>query len=345
MLIVSGPTASGKSAFAVALADRLHAEVVSIDSMQIYRQLDVGTAKPSLQERARVPHHLLDCRDPDQPWNAFEFAQQARRCVAEINARSRIALLVGGTTLYISAILQGLAPLPAADTELRAKLDLLDNLDLHQLLASKDPVRAVALHPNDRVRVIRALESVDLLGAPVSESHASHQRSLVEPHLADEVGHSAPIHTIIVVLMPAREVLYTRINERAQGMLNAGIEREVQDVVARYGSDLPALRALGYAQVMQVRSGELRGEDLAETIARHTRRFAKRQMTFWRNEPPKRGWLQWPPQDRAEDRSKNANKKQNFEVAALSLEELATKYLDRHTQPIETTEVWYVDIV
>ena len=238
---IAGPTASGKTALALAAARRWPLEVISVDSALVYRGMDIGTAKPSVQERAAVPHHLIDILDPAQAYSAAQFVADARRLIAEINARGRLALLVGGTMLYFKALTDGLDALPAADPGVRAALDARAAMEgwpaLHAELARVDPVSAARLAPGDSQRVQRALEVWQLSGRPMSALHG--QRS--QPGLA----------LPLLALEPSdRAWLHARIAQRFDAMLAAGLLDEVRSLRARgdLHTRLPAMRCVGYRQ-------------------------------------------------------------------------------------------------
>ena len=273
-LLLLGPTACGKSALAMALAERIELEIVSIDSAQVYRGMDIGTAKPAAAERARVAHHLLDIREPDQPYSAADFVRDARRAIGDIRGRGRLPLAVGGTMLYARALRGGLSDLPAADAGVRARIEAqareLGWPALHAKLREVDPVTAVRLPPNDSQRIQRALEVFELTGAPLSQLQGAPR--------------PAPLHLPTIALLPEdRAELHRRIERRFDAMLAAGFLDEVRRLMVRgLDPDLPSLRSVGYRQALR----HLRGETAfaqfrAEAIAA-TRQLAKRQVTWLR---------------------------------------------------------------
>jgi tRNA dimethylallyltransferase len=275
-VLLLGPTAGGKSALALALAERLPLEIVSIDSAQVYRGMDIGTAKPTAAERARVPHHLLDLRDPDQTYSAADFVCDATRAMADIRARGKLPLIVGGTMLYAKALREGLSALPPADTGVRARLlheaQALGWPALHARLAQLDALTAARLAPNDSQRIQRALEVFELTGTPLSQLHAGTR--------ADAVRFP------IVALLPAdRDVLRERIATRFTAMLAAGFLDEVRALRARYRlhRDLPSMRAVGYRQAWAHLEGETTHDEFVATAVTATRGLAKRQMTWLRS--------------------------------------------------------------
>lgn len=274
---LAGPTASGKSALAMALAEQLPLEIVSVDSALVFRGMDIGTAKPSAEERARVPHHLIDILDPIDAYSAARFAADARRLIGEINARGRLALLVGGTMLYFKALIEGLDVLPAADADLRATLDARARAEgwptLHAELARIDPTTAARLAPNDAQRIQRALEVFQLTGRPLSAHHG--QRG------------TAGLPLPLIALEPtSRDWLHRRIAERFDAMLAAGFVDEVRALRARgdLHPGLPSIRCVGYRQAWAaLDAGELR--PLREQGIAATRQLAKRQLTWLRSMP------------------------------------------------------------
>lgn len=280
-VMLLGPTASGKSAVAMALAERFPVEIVSVDSAQVYRLLDIGTAKPSRAERARVPHHLIDIVDPEDSYSAARFAADARRLVTEISARGRLPLLVGGTMLYAKALREGLHALPPASAELRAELDReaeqIGWPALHTRLAGVDPATAARLAPGDSQRIQRALEVYLLTGQPLSHWIAQ-QRSDAAP----------PLEALRIALEPSdRSVLHARIETRFRAMLAAGLIDEVKQLRERptLHPELPALRSVGYRQVWAWLDQPGPMETLANAGIAATRQLAKRQLTWLRSDP------------------------------------------------------------
>ena len=282
-LCIAGPTASGKTAAALAVADALAGtarpvEIVSVDSALVYRGMDIGTAKPSAAERARVPHHLIDLIDPSESYSAARFVADATRLVAEITARGRLPLLVGGTMLYFKALFEGLDAMPAADRAVRAALAAQAAArglySLYEELQRVDPVTAARLPPGDSQRIQRALEVYRVSGRPISQHHGQ-ARATATPH--------APL----IALEPAdRGWLHARIGERFRQMLGAGLVDEVRALRARgdLSPDLPSMRCVGYRQAWEaLDEGTL--ATLAERGSAATRQLAKRQMTWLRGMP------------------------------------------------------------
>ena len=282
-VLLMGPTASGKSALALDLAAQFPVEIVSVDSAQVYRGLDVGTAKPSRAIRESVPHHLVDVCDPADTYSAGRFRRDVLRLVAEIRGRGRVPLLVGGTMLYFRALTRGIAPLPEANAELRARIDArardLGWPALHAELAARDPEAAARIRPADGQRIQRALEVLELTGRRLSDL-----QKLAEP---------APLSLAAFALLPVgREELYRRIDRRFLGMMEEGFLDEVRSLRKRddLNKDLPSLRAVGYRQLWAHLAGEC---DLDAAIAdgqRATRNLAKRQLT-WLNADKCLHWL------------------------------------------------------
>jgi len=276
LAVLTGATASGKTQLALELAERWNAEIVSADSMQVYKRLDIGTAKPTAAERARVPHHLLDLVEPDEPFDAVRFCAAADEAIAEIDARGRRVLVVGGTGLYLRILLFGLAELPPPDParrrELEAEADRLGNAALHARLATLDPVAAARIHPADRFRIVRALE-VAAAGRPISQIQDEHR--FAEPRYP---------HRMVALEVP-RDELRARILRRAEGMLAGGLLDEVRRILdAGYSPELRPLQAFGYREPVAAVLGRRSADGLAEAIALDTARYAKRQATWLRGE-------------------------------------------------------------
>lgn len=276
LIVVAGPTASGKTALALCLAEAVNGEIVSCDSVAIYCGLDIGSAKPSVVERGRVPHHGLDLLSPDQPANAGDYARAARQAVKEIAARGRVPVVAGGTGLYLRALLHGLAPAPPRDEVLRERLRWSAARHgaefLHRILARLDARAAEAIHCNDLPKLIRSIE-VTLLGRQPQTEQWNAGRDPLGGFRVLELG-----------LNPPRTELYERINRRAAAMFSAGLMEETTGVIQRYGAEACALRSLGYAQAVAVLKGDL---DLPTAIAQAQqghRNYAKRQLTWFRRE-------------------------------------------------------------
>jgi tRNA dimethylallyltransferase len=274
-----GPTASGKSALAAALALRFRAEIVSVDSAQVYRGMDVGTAKPTAAERARIPHHLIDILDPTEAYSAARFRADAVVAVHAIAARGRIPLLVGGTMLYFKALREGLSDLPGADAPLRAALEAEGRERgwpaLHAELARVDPVTAARLKPGDAQRIQRALEIWRATGVPMSRLLGGRPGAL-------------PFRLVQIALVPAdRAALHRRIAERFERMLAGGLVEELIALRERYAlhAGLPSMRCVGYRQAWAHLAGEYDRATLRERGIFATRQLAKRQLTWLRSTP------------------------------------------------------------
>jgi tRNA dimethylallyltransferase len=277
VIVISGPTGSGKTELSIELCTRLGAEIVNVDSVQMYRELDIGSAKPSVEERSEVPHHCFDLFPPDKEVDAAQCAREVVRQVHAVKSRGRIPVLVGCSGLYLSFLFAETHELPRTDGRIRAALQEQSVTCLFERLLRCDPERASQLHPGDSARIIRALECFMQTGVRQSDFF---KRAPIPP----------PLKGMFLVLQPRREQLYDRVNRRSVQMVEQGIVEETQAVISRYGSELRVLRSLGYRQVVEYLNGEFGYDALASQIALHTRHYAKRQTTFWRNEPLKRGW-------------------------------------------------------
>jgi tRNA dimethylallyltransferase len=283
LVALAGPTASGKSAAALALAQALQAEIISVDSALVYRGMDIGTAKPTPAERSQVPHHLVDIRDPAQAYSAAEFAADAQRLAGEIHARGRRVVLAGGTMLYFKALFEGLAAMPAADPALRAQIEAEAAQDgwpaLHAQLARVDPATAARLAPNDAQRIQRALEVFRATGTPLSLFHGEELRAPgLQPGL-------------FLSLEPSdRAWLHERIARRFDAMLDAGFLDEVRRLRARgdLRPDQPSMRSVGYRQAWEALDADEPVASLRERGIAATRQLAKRQLTWLRSMPQRR---------------------------------------------------------
>jgi tRNA dimethylallyltransferase len=274
-----GPTASGKTALAVSLVERFPLEIISVDSALVYRGMDIGSAKPDAATLARAPHHLLDIRDPTDAYSAAAFRDDALRLMANIVARGKVPLLVGGTMLYFRALLQGLDDLPRADAALRKQLEAEAAARgwpaLHAELAQVDPATAARLAPNDSQRIGRALEIIRLSGTPMSA-------------LLDQAQSELPYRVLQLALIPSdRAVLHQRIAARFDAMLAGGLLDEVEALRRTYAlkPDLPSMRAVGYRQAWAYLDGDIDLTALREQGIAATRQLAKRQLTWLRSWP------------------------------------------------------------
>jgi tRNA dimethylallyltransferase len=271
---LSGPTAAGKTALALSLARRLDAEIVSVDSMAVYRGLDIGTAKPSMADRAAIPHHLVDLVSPAESFSVARWLAAAAEAVADIRSRQRRILFVGGTPLYLRALRDGLAPLPPADLEyrkmLQAEADAAGSGPLHMRLAALDPGAASRIHPHDAKRIIRALEVVHATGRPLTAAFAPAPHPVFEAQL-------------LVVDLP-RRLLYDRIDRRVEAMFGAGLVDEARVAAAGPGGIGPtACQAAGYAEAIDMLAGRLSLADAIRRTQDRTRQLAKRQLTWLRS--------------------------------------------------------------
>lgn len=277
-IFLTGPTASGKTELACALAERFPVDLVSVDSALVYRGFDIGTAKPDAATRARHPHRLIDIRDPDQPYSAAHFHADALAALRDITARGRVALLVGGTSLYFRALERGLSPLPDADRAVRARLAREARAEgwprLHARLAAIDPAAAARIRPGDAQRIQRALEVIELSGRPLSA-----QQGGLRPRL--------PWRILKLCLFPQdRHALHARIARRFDAMLAAGFLDEVAGLRERSAADpdLPAWRTVGYRQALAYLDGRFDAAEFRERAVFATRQLAKRQITWLRSE-------------------------------------------------------------
>jgi tRNA dimethylallyltransferase len=282
LVVIVGPTAVGKSALALELALKFGLEIINADSMQVYRGMDIGSAKPSPAERNLVPHHLIDIRNPDEDYSAARFLEEARRTISELAECGRRALVVGGTGLYIQSLLQGLFPAPPADKQLRERLRTLESEQgkwhLHQQLAEVDPEAASRIHPNDTFRVIRALEVFRLTGTAISEHQRRHRFS------------DAAFAALKIGLTRDRGEIYRRIEARVDSMIAAGLEEEVRQLLVKgYAPTIKAFQSLGYQQMLSYIQGAITLDEAIRLIKTNTKRYAKRQLTWFRKDPE----IQW----------------------------------------------------
>jgi tRNA dimethylallyltransferase len=338
-LAVCGPTASGKTALGIALARSLRGEVVNVDSVQVYKGADIGSAKATFAERQGIPHHLLDLIDPDEPMNAGEYRERALECLRDIAAREKVPVLVGGSGMYLTILLHGIAQVPATPPDVRAAVASLSREEQYEELRRVDPATAARLHGNDTQRVSRALEIVRVTGKKPSEFFDAHKFA------------SQDVAALMIVICRERDELYDRINRRSRMMLDSGLLDEAQTLLGRYGK-VPVLETIGYKQACEYLEGRLALEHVAAEISLHTRRFAKRQMTFLRNEPGKRGWCVRPGTDEqgreivgftTESKRARAETK-GFRAMEITEVELVARVQERLRTPLERTEVWYVAV-
>jgi len=277
IVVIAGPTASGKSGLAVKLAHLLSGEIVNADSMQVYRGMDIGTAKPTLEERQGIPHHLLDVAYPDEPFNAAIYRRKALPVIRDVCSRGKACLVVGGTGLYIRALLGGLMKAPPSDPDLREKLreacETHGPAALHDRLKDLDPAAAAAIHPNDPIRIIRAIEIISLSNQRASDLMKAHRFQ------------TPSVDALTICLDVDRDRLYHRINERGQRMADMGILEETRALLDQgYSPDLKPMKAIGYRHMLRCLRGETSFEEALDSLKRDTRRYAKRQLTWFRAE-------------------------------------------------------------
>lgn len=279
-LFILGPTASGKTALAMGLADRFPVELISLDSAQVFRDMNIGTAKPDAETLAKYPHHLIDLISPEESYSAARFCEDARRVMGEITARGKVPLIVGGTMLYYKALTEGLADMPKADAAIRAQIDAEAAIHgwphMHMELAKLDPDSAARLKPNDAQRIQRALEVVRLTGRTMADIYAAQEKTPL------------PYRRLSIALMPTdRAWLHERIALRFDLMLAQGLVEETRALRSKYQlrADLPSMRCVGYRQTWEMLEGEIPPQELRDRGIFATRQFAKRQIT-WLNALP-----------------------------------------------------------
>jgi tRNA dimethylallyltransferase len=300
-VLLAGPTAVGKSEIALALAGRIGGEIISVDSMQVYRGLDIGTAKPSPADRARVPHHLIDVVDVTGPFDAAKFAELAHKAVAEIQSRGRVPILCGGTGLYFKAFLEGLGNAPPADAALRAKLEATPLPELIRELAERDPPTYERIDRQNPRRVIRAVEVIRLTGKPFSAQRAEWNRGGTSSTSSQNFGDN------VEVVPPAffgfsrsQADLLQRIDARVNKMFRRGLVEETRRLLeCGLAQNQTAMQAIGYRQVVEHLRGERSLPETIELVKIRTRQFAKRQMTWFRRQL-KLEWIEMQPDDSPE---------------------------------------------
>jgi len=275
VIFIIGPTAAGKSDLALKLAKKLGGEIISADSMQVYRGMDIGTAKPSREELKEVKHYLIDSIMPDEPWSVSDFIDNVRDLTKMIVKKSKIPIIVGGTGLYINSLLEGYSfPVIRKDEKIRRMLEeeagLYGSAMLHERLKDIDRTAAENIHPNDKKRIIRALEVYEITGKPISKLR--------------EKGKSVlPYPAVLIGLKMDREKLYKRIDSRIDGMLERGLIEEVRKLIKKgYDRSFTSMEAIGYKEVIGYIRGECSYDEMAEKLKRNTRNFAKRQMTWFK---------------------------------------------------------------
>nr|WP_228037536.1 tRNA (adenosine(37)-N6)-dimethylallyltransferase MiaA [Nodosilinea sp. LEGE 06152] len=275
MLVIGGATATGKSALAIALSQRLQGVILSADSRQVYREFDIGTAKPSARDRQQVPHYLIDICAPTETLTLAQYQRQAQDFIQTFHQKKTVPVLVGGTGLYIDAVVKGLRIPPVApQPALRQQLADLGQCHCYALLKTLDPAAAQRIHPHDPVRTARALEVYYVTGQPMTALQ----------------GEAPPAYPVLYLALDSDPLtLERRIAQRTQAMLDAGFEGEVRHLVEKYGPELPLLQTLGYAEMLRHLQGEVSLATAQAEIVQHTRQFAKRQRTWFRN----RAAVQW----------------------------------------------------
>jgi tRNA dimethylallyltransferase len=278
LVVALGPTASGKTALSLAIADRFQGEIVNCDSVAMYRGFDIGTAKPSAAERAHAPHHLIDCVEPSSYMTAGEYARQARQVIEEIKTRGNLPIVVGGTGLYLRALLEGLFPGPQRSEGLRKRLreraSSRGSNYLHRILCRFDRAAAEKIHANDVPKLVRAVEVCLASRHTMTELWQQHGRDALRG-----------FHILRIGLDPDRQALYERINQRAREMFDNGLIEETQSLIEKYGDAAGPLSSLGYKQAVQFLRGEVSREKALQTAQQAHRNYAKRQMTWFRHEP------------------------------------------------------------
>jgi tRNA dimethylallyltransferase len=283
LIVLVGPTASGKTSLAIRLAEEFDGEIVSCDSVAVYREMEIGTAKPSREERALVPHHMIDIAWPDEPCTAGDYSRQAREALAGIAGRGRLPIVAGGTGLYLRALIDGLFPSPPSQPERRERLRTLASTRgpayLHRILMRLDRTAAEAIHVNDVPKVIRAIEVSLAASQPLTKQWEKGRDKLTGYRI------------LRLGLNPPRPRLYERINQRAAAMFDRGLVEETERLIERYGPDCRPLTSLGYAEASAVLRDALTREEAVAQAQQGHRNYAKRQLTWFRREPD----MHWLP--------------------------------------------------
>ncbi|MBU4310226.1 tRNA (adenosine(37)-N6)-dimethylallyltransferase MiaA [bacterium] len=287
LVVIVGPTAVGKSEVAIELAKKINGEIVSCDSRQVYEHLNIGTAKPTKEERKKIPHHLIDIIKPNEEFNAFLYAQRAHEAISKVHKKKKIPILVGGSGLYVRAVLNGIFPGAGKNKEIRNRLEKFSSSALYKKLKETDPKTALRLHPHDKVRLIRALEVYELTGQPISA-------------LQKVSKEKKPNYNLMMVgLKRKREELYQRINKRVEGMIEGGLVEEVRGLLKKgFSKDLIALKGLGYKEIIGYLDREYGLEEAIRLLKRNSRRFAKRQLT-WFSQDKRIHWIEIAEKDLA----------------------------------------------
>lgn len=275
VIVICGPTALGKTSIAIDLARTFNGEIVGADSMQIYRHMNIGTAKPTPYEQSRVPHHMIDIVDPDEPFDARRFAIMAHEKIMDLHARRVTPFVIGGTGLYIKALLHGLFEAMPADRDVRARLKQEAEIHgtgfLHKRLSQQDSATAKRIHPNDTYRILRALEVYELTGKPITELQSEHRFT------------DKPFRVVKIGLHMDRDIIYDRINHRVDAMIDSGLVDEVKGLLGMgYSADLKSMQSIGYRHMVDFIEGHSSWEEALRTLKRDTRRYAKRQLTWFK---------------------------------------------------------------
>lgn len=274
IIVITGPTAIGKSSLAIDLSESFNGEIVNADSMQVYREMDIGTAKPTIEEMGKIPHHLIDVVNPPEEFNAAKYTELAFPVIEQIASSMKVCFVVGGTGLYIKALLQGLLFCPSGDSvirkELQNKYEETGLESLYKKLKEQDPEWANKIHPNDKLRIIRALEIIELTKEPVT--------SLAEKQKSEHI----PLGALKICLHMDRERLYHRINKRCDQMIKNGLIEETEALLSRYQVDLKPMQSIGYRHMINLIQGKWGFEQTVQRFQTDTRRYAKRQLTWFR---------------------------------------------------------------
>lgn len=325
IVVVAGPTGSGKSKLALSVAETLGGEIIGLDSVQIYRGADIGSAKPATADRNRVKHHLIDIVDPDVRFSVKDFVDRADQWIADLSDRETVPVVVGGNTMYLTALLHGLVEAPEVSPALREELARTDVSLLYEELSQLDPVAAERLHRNDRTRIVRALETVRSTGASLASLQSDHSYRGTR-YRAD-----------MLVVVHHRSQLYARIDQRSAEMVANGLLEESRRLFDRWGPDIPLWRSIGYSEALACLQGTLEAGALVGEIAKNTRRYAKRQLTYWRNEPAKRGWEVCAGGELVESRSVGGRRQLDIVGAHFHPEEVLSSDL------CDKPRVWFYD--
>lgn len=290
LIVVCGPTAVGKTTVAIKISRALNAEIVNADSMQVYRFMDIGTAKPTPEEQRLVTHHLIDIVNPDEPFDAARFVKESHIVIKNLHNNGMVPLVVGGTGLYIKALIHGLFDVSPIDPDIRNRLKLqikqVGSEHMYNRLQRIDPNTAAQLHPNDSHRIIRAIEIYETTGRPISEYQKEH-------------GFGDKLYQVLKIgLNMDRKMLYQRIDKRVDIMVAEGLIQEVKTLLEKgYSRDLKAMQSIGYRHMVNFLMGEMPWEETIRTLKRDTRRYAKRQMTWFKKDPD----IQWESPEDAEE--------------------------------------------